>query len=688
MENVLFKQQLPYDEYVKQISVIFPKNDKSSTWLFNHHAAQIAWEQNKIPQAKKHIKTAMENNIIGNSLTNIYDFIINNRGTKNDLKREIEQTVYDKIEKKGAIEILNSPIWGKKLNEQDEDWDVDVSDEWNVKYLTVGDKLTPEMFQDSGFSATHYTGVMNDATIIRYSNDGIKDYVGIEFINSIGMKTRSLFYVDILNEKVLKPQYRIVPPLNEQDEEWDIEVSDNWNKKELKVGDLFNTHRGKIYLNQDEIPDSEKNLTYKIIYIGPNEGEYYKPGYLDRDIIVIQSLLTKSNFPFPIDYFNNEYGPKLNAYIPNNNDLNEQDEDWDIEVDDKWGIKDLGIGDYITPEMLSDNAFNKFWRALNQDIKIVGFKHNTMIGDIFIAKYIGSNGKPRRDDISIESFNQYFLKPQYRIVPPLNEQDEDWNVDVDSKWNLSPEEELLLNRYKGKWEETDKGLIVKGSLMLTNTKIKSLGRLYSVEENLEIGYTLESLGNLTNVGGYLLLNFTKIKSLENLQFVGKNLYLFNSKIESFGNLKYVGGNLDLRNTPLSKKYTEEQIRQMINIKGKILGAKPSLNEILESENDWDVNVSDMWSGKELGIGDEITLDMVNKDNQNDYDYFLHNFGPRTFPILIGKSSAGEEYVTLKAVNSKSGKVREFPISWLNDRFLKPQYRIVPSLDEYDTWNYI
>jgi hypothetical protein len=285
----------------------------------------------------------------------------------------------------------------------------------------------------------------------------------------------------------------------------------------------------------------------------------------------------------------------------------------------------------------------------------------------------------------------------------LNEQDEDWDIDVDSKWNLSPEEELLLNRYKGKWEETDKGLIVKGSLMLTNTKIKSLGRLYSVEGNLEIGHTLESLGNLTNVGRYLLLNFTKIKSLENLQFVGQSLYLFNSKIESLGNLKhvgstldlrnskieslgnlkYIGGNLDLRNTPLSKKYTEEQIRQIVNVKGKILGAKPSLNEILESENDWDVNVSDMWSDKELGIGDEITLDMVNKDNQNDYDYFLHNFGPRTFPILIGKSSAGEEYVTLKAVNSKSGKVREFPISWLNDRFLKPQYQVVPSLNEFE-----
>jgi hypothetical protein len=585
-----------------------------------------------------------------------------------------------------------------RLSEQDEDWDVDVSDKWNVKDLTVGDKLTPEMFQDS---TTPYTGIMNDATIIRYDNDGIKDSVAIEFINSIGMKTRNLFYVDVLNEKVLKPQYKIVPPLNEQDEDWDIDVSNNWNEKELKVGDLFNTYRGKIYLNQDEIPDDEKNLTYKIIYIGPNEGEYYTPEYFDNGIIVIQSLLKKLKFPFPIDYFNNEYGPKLNAYIPNNNDLNEQDEfDEPINVSDEWNVKELGVGDFITSDMIDHDDVTYNSRSLlmmsddsKGEIEIVSFgthqgQETVKFG--FIDAY--TNDYVERD-WALDSLNKA-LKPQYQVVPPLNEQDEDWDIDVDSKWNLSPEEELLLNRYKGKWEETDKGLIVKGSLMLTNTNIKSLGRLYSVEENLEIGHTLESLGNLTNVGRYLYLNFTKIKSLENLQFVGQSLYLRNSKIESLGNLKYVGANLDLRNTPLSKKYTEEQIRQRVDVKGKILGAKPSLNEILESENDWDIEVSGMWDGKELGIGDEITLDMVNKDNQA-YDRFLRIYRPRTFPLLIDKSHYGVDSVALKAINSKSEKARRGYV-WTVDkinRILKPQYRIITSpkynvLDEYDTWNYV
>jgi hypothetical protein len=36
-----------------------------------------------------------------------------------------------------------------------------------------------------------------------------------------------------------------------------------------------------------------------------------------------------------------------------------------------------------------------------------------------------------------------------------------------------------------------------------------------------------------------------------------------------GNLQSVGGYLYLRKTPLSEKYTEEQIRQMVDVGGKI-----------------------------------------------------------------------------------------------------------------------
>jgi hypothetical protein len=45
--------------------------------------------------------------------------------------------------------------------------------------------------------------------------------------------------------------------------------------------------------------------------------------------------------------------------------------------------------------------------------------------------------------------------------------------------------------------------------------------------------------------------------------------LENTPIKSLGKLKSVGLNLFLKNTPLSKKYTEEQIREMVNVDGEI-----------------------------------------------------------------------------------------------------------------------
>ena len=60
-----------------------------------------------------------------------------------------------------------------------------------------------------------------------------------------------------------------------------------------------------------------------------------------------------------------------------------------------------------------------------------------------------------------------------------------------------------------------------------------------------------------------------IESLENLQSVGGYLNLSNTPIESLGNLQSVGGNLYLNFTPLSKKYTKEEIRQMVDVKRDI-----------------------------------------------------------------------------------------------------------------------
>jgi hypothetical protein len=117
-----------------------------------------------------------------------------------------------------------------------------------------------------------------------------------------------------------------------------------------------------------------------------------------------------------------------------------------------------------------------------------------------------------------------------------------------TRWSL--DDNLYLSQYEGDltWLE---GLVsISGYLDLEGKKIKSLD-------------------NLQSVGGYLDIRSTQIKSLDNLQSVGMFLLLGGTQIKSFGNLQSVGGNLWL-NKFLSEKYTNEEIRSMINVDGDII----------------------------------------------------------------------------------------------------------------------
>jgi len=151
---------------------------------------------------------------------------------------------------------------------------------------------------------------------------------------------------------------------------------------------------------------------------------------------------------------------------------------------------------------------------------------------------------------------------QYRLVTEQEEKvlrvpfaafDNDWDV----------LQKFLERRGNPHYEITD-------DLDLYESEIKSLGNLTSVGGDLELSYSnIKSLGNLTSVGGSLDLSGSNIKSLGNLTSVGGYLYLDNTKIESLGNLISVGGYLSLQGNPLSKKYTIDEIRSMVEVGGKV-----------------------------------------------------------------------------------------------------------------------
>ena len=76
--------------------------------------------------------------------------------------------------------------------------------------------------------------------------------------------------------------------------------------------------------------------------------------------------------------------------------------------------------------------------------------------------------------------------------------------------------------------------------------------------------------------GNLRLNFTPITSLPDNFKVEGDLYLYGTKITSLPYNLQVGGDLDLRDTPISEKYSEEEIEKMVpGVKGDILAWKIS-----------------------------------------------------------------------------------------------------------------
>ena len=132
--------------------------------------------------------------------------------------------------------------------------------------------------------------------------------------------------------------------------------------------------------------------------------------------------------------------------------------------------------------------------------------------------------------------------------------------------------------FNNNWDDLQLFLKHKGNppyeitdgLDLRFSGIQSLGNLTSVGGGLDLRFSeIKSLGNLTSVGGGLDLFESNIKSLGNLTSVGGYLNMEYSKIKDLGNLTSVGGRLYLGKTPLSRKYTEEKIRSIVEVKHKI-----------------------------------------------------------------------------------------------------------------------
>jgi hypothetical protein len=206
-------------------------------------------------------------------------------------------------------------------------------------------------------------------------------------------------------------------------------------------------------------------------------------------------------------------------------------------------------------------------------------------GPLFVFIKPGSNEKYQfhyesqsfmdKNDISIKT--ETAINALYNLFQFIEDKEPQYRTPLKFK---------LLNHQK----LTPEDLKVKSFLDLSNTPITTLPDGLEIEDGLDISNTnitslpnnlkakglfmsntpISSFPNNFKIEGDLALNYTEITTLPDNLEVGGELYLQHSPITSIPSSLRVNGGLWLRNTPISKKYTKEQLKQMLpGVKGDI-----------------------------------------------------------------------------------------------------------------------
>jgi len=150
----------------------------------------------------------------------------------------------------------------------------------------------------------------------------------------------SKFPQDAWNLDEMEVTADLIKPLNRVNEDFelgdeDLKLAKDFNKRELKVGDYFYDSTipklAGAWTKLEDTPSVIRNLVKKIIYIGPNEGQYKEPIYGDDRIIAFEFAINPENvYTLTVDSFNKDFTDVINAYIPTEN----LDESFELDPDD------------------------------------------------------------------------------------------------------------------------------------------------------------------------------------------------------------------------------------------------------------------------------------------------------------------------------------------------------------------
>ena len=306
---------------------------------------------------------------------------------------------------------------------EEDEFNVDASEDWNIIELGIGDTITPDMWEDVEFNKFNKreTWTIDDI----YYNEGFGWTVELTS-NENGFD--NLITLLSLNRDYLKPKFQVVNSevLEEDEDEFNITPSEEWNvEKELKKGNTITPNMwnvGKLYNDVD----------YEILinYIEPAIEQPLRILDIDNKFVYVAGK--EDDYKYPINWINKYLNSKyqVSSLIENSS---EQEDEFNITPGKQWNVDyvELGEGDIITPEM---------WNP--EEIKNGNIYD--LIDDPTEPWYIDQISN--RDSIwmttetggEVATHLQYvndMLLPGYRVGEFINESEDEFNITPNEEWS-------------------------------------------------------------------------------------------------------------------------------------------------------------------------------------------------------------------------------------------------------------
>lgn len=331
------------------------------------------------------------------------------------------------------------------LFEQDEDeFDVTPSEEWNVQELTVGSTITPDMWTEkakndfNNFDDNYYFIAFSEP--VKISDISIS---GLYFdtIDKNGNESRWLFSELDPNKAYIKSSQQD-PNLFESDEdEFTVEPSKEWNVQELTVGSVITPD-----MWSEEAKNDYTNVNQEKYAIAFSQNVVIKQIHYDG--YTFTTVPENDEDGEMVPWYSTELDP-TKAYIkgseqdPNLFESDEDEFDNPIEASPEWGAQELTIGSRVTPDMWNKEAYDYFSKRgpkwiLKPEVNAVIYEIEEDGNNVTWIKLLLKPKKenPKTRFLTVTHWLNSEQLNNVHIVPPLNESDEDdFDVTPSEEWN-------------------------------------------------------------------------------------------------------------------------------------------------------------------------------------------------------------------------------------------------------------